>query len=459
MKIKTQFRLFILGIIAIPIIFMIAIPTYMYITSPERLFIKAFKELKENTSYPLTAEEWDLLYQDLRHSPPGVKIAIILNDNAVLLSTIPELKKGPCSIDVFYNLLNSSDKYFYQFAPLPTTDPSVVLTIIIRASRDTGKKQHFFYKLIIPALILFAAFEFFCIFIVVQISTTISRSITMLENRTKRIAEGDLDTKLQITPHRDSNEITTLTENLEKMRESLKEDRERRSRFIMGISHDLRTPVAVIKGYTEAISDGIASDPESIHNAVEIIESKTNQLEGMIDTLINFEKLNSHDWRSKLTCKPLKPAIIEFMKSAEMTGDIFKHSVHTNIDIQDTARTPFDSLLFQRAMENLFTNAIRYSGENSIITISAIQQESNVIITIQDDGVGIEPEDLKHIFEMFYRGSSSRREQGMGIGLAVVKNIIDTHGWTITVNSAPHQGTAFTITIPISNQDCQDKEA
>jgi len=283
-----------------------------------------------------------------------------------------------------------------------------------------------------------------------HISHTIFSSITILEQKTQRIAAGDLSVSL-VDPKqtkKQSNEIISLTESLDKMRRSLLDAQERRTKFIMGISHDLRTPVAVIKGYTEAIADKVISDPVEIKKSLDIIGTKTNQLENMINTLINFVKLDNTDWRQNLIPENIREVVEEFGKSAEMTGTVFKRNVTYSIDISTDTRVPMDKQLVQRALENLLSNALRYTKDNDSITITASETADYVFMTVKDSGIGIAEKDMDHIFDLFYRGTNSRREEGMGIGLSVVKNIIDTHGWTISVQSELGRGTAFTITIP-----------
>ena len=115
---------------------------------------------------------------------------------------------------------------------------------------------------------------------------------------------------------------------------------------------------------------------------------------------------------------------------------------------------PFDSLLARRVFENLFNNALRYTNDGDTITLTSYidVDESSVIYKISDTGIGIDEKDLKNIFNMFYRGTNSRREEGMGIGLSVVQNIIETHRWKISVDSKKDIGTTFTIKIPFENQ-------
>jgi signal transduction histidine kinase len=284
----------------------------------------------------------------------------------------------------------------------------------------------------------------------IHISNTITKSITLLEKHTQRIASGDLDAEIESKVHKDDNEITRLTKNLERMRLDLKDDSERRTKFIMGISHDLRTPVAVIKGYTEAMGDGVFETVEEMKKPIEIIGAKTEQLETMINTLINFVKLNQTEWQQQLKKQKITPAIKEFAQGFVTLGGIYKRDIESDIDIPEDIEIPFDKLLFQRALENLFTNAVRYTQEGDSIRISAKQVDSAIELKIADTGSGIEKKDIDQIFDLFYRGTNSRRESGMGIGLSVVKTIITTHGWKIDVKSQRGIGTEFTISIPTS---------
>ena len=124
------------------------------------------------------------------------------------------------------------------------------------------------------------------------------------------------------------------------------------------------------------------------------------------------------------------------------------------IDLPEDLSVPFDERLFTRAIENVVNNALRYTDPGGLVRVSARAEPAGaaperVVIEISDDGPGIDSADLDNIFDPFYRGSASRREQGMGLGLSVVKGVLESHGWFIDVVSYPGEGSAFTITIPM----------
>ena len=235
------------------------------------------------------------------------------------------------------------------------------------------------------------------------------------------------------------------------MRDSLLEAETRKNKFIMGISHDLRTPVAIIKGYTEAIKDGVISDKNELNSTLTLIESKTTQLEDMIDTLINYTKMNNREMMENLVPGDIAKLIRFFAKDSKILATAFKRNIICDINLPESIMIPLNSQLAQRSFENLFSNALRYTKDDDTIKIiSYIDENENAIkLKIEDTGIGIEEKDLNNIFDLFYRGTNSRREEGMGIGLAVVKTIVNTLGWQIAVDSKKDEGTCFTITMPL----------
>lgn len=437
----------------IPIICSASVPLYLYLSSPEHVLMKGYKEIRKLENLKIENEDWDILKEELCNVPPDVQTAVIAGHSAVLLSTIPNLKQGTIIDDkeMFSFLRETSRNYFYQVVT-PQFSQKTDLLIISRMPRENQHRKHKMTWFLIPVSICIGVFEVFCIIAIIAISRTISHSIFILEKDTEKIASGDLDFDLEADSeknHHTSNEITSLRQNLNKMRISLKEETERRTRFIMGISHDLRTPVALIRGYTEAITDGVVTEPEEVKKSLAVIGSKTQQLQSMIDELINFVKLDSRQWRKQLLPHDISVLIRDFAKGAEMTGNVYNRTISVAISLRDKIIVPVDTMLFNRVLENIFSNALRYTKINDSIAITADEKDNVVSISIADSGIGIEKEDLPNIFDLFYRGTNSRREEGMGIGLAVVKNIVDTHGWRIFADSKKGEGTCFTIEIPV----------
>ncbi len=448
MTIKKQTKILTILISAIPLICLLYIGLHQYFTSNSRYLINGSKKIEHFDEEILSHKDRNDLFNTLRLLPPSIQTCVVSSDNTIIFSTIEALKTNTTihQNELWHFVMTTSDKYFYQFTSvnLSTTRVSII-TRISRTKQDITKPK----SIIIPIFIVMTTLVIICVILTILIFNNIFKSLVLIKNTTSQLAEGNLSTTI-ITNEKNikQNEITSILLSLEKMRISLLEEQNRKNKFIMGISHDLRTPVSVIKGYIEAISDGVISDKKELSNALELIRCKTNQLDDMIDSLINFMKLNKNDIRESLYPSSITKIIKNFAKNSEISATVFKRTIITNVDI-DEYEVPLNEQLILRAFENLFSNALRYTKNGDKIEINSYEKNKSLYLEIKDSGYGIAEKDLKYIFDMFYRGTNSRHEEGMGIGLAVVQNIINIHGWKISVDSKLNEGSCFRIEIPL----------
>ena len=135
------------------------------------------------------------------------------------------------------------------------------------------------------------------------------------------------------------------------------------------------------------------------------------------------------------------------------TTNLFHRTVTTEQLVNENIEVPFNEQLIHRALENLFSNATRYTKENDSIHLKFYKKETNLIFEMIDTGCGMTKDEINNIFDLFYRGTNSRLEKGMGIGLSVVKNIISSHEWNIDVESEKNKGSKFTIIIPLKTNN------
>ena len=441
MKIRSQFVALIVLIVAIPLSCVIYFPVYHYFTSSERLLLEETNLIPEIEQSGLSQTDIKRLGKLLHNMPADVQTAIFSSTFNIIATNIPELENvETLGYNSFWNFVED-DRFIYQFRTMKTEKSSLV--IVSRMPRRKPKKS-----LDASSVLIFLLFGlvFICVLTVIFLSRTIFKSIELIEKQTQEIASGNLNTQIT-TLTKNKNEITSIADSLEKMRLSLEDAQTRRNKFIMGISHDLRTPVAIIKGYTEAIADGMVK-PEEMENTLNLISCKTSQLENMIDTLINFMKLDTSDWRDNLKPGSITKLIEDFARDCCITGTVFKKNVTQDVIIKNDIQVPLDTQLVNRCFENLFSNAIRYTKDHGDILIWAREYENELVLKIIDSGEGMSKEDMDHIFDLFYRGTASRREEGMGIGLSVVKSIITIFNWKIDVESELGKGSTFTITMP-----------
>ncbi|MFN7945543.1 MAG: HAMP domain-containing sensor histidine kinase [Blastocatellia bacterium] len=225
--------------------------------------------------------------------------------------------------------------------------------------------------------------------------------------------------------------------------------------FVAGVSHELRTPLAVIRSAGENLADGVIRDNDQIKRYGKLIRDEGRRLTEMVEQVLEFAGAQSE--RRKYELQPVNPAdLIEQAVSAaqpQMIEGSFEIEKRIQPDLPDVlAEAP----ALSRAIQNLLSNAMKYSGHSRWIGLRA-QVVNNgrgeqVQITVEDRGLGIPSAELSHIFEPFYRGSEVMAAQihGNGLGLSLVKNIVEAHGGSVAVKSSPGRGSIFTIMLPAS---------
>jgi signal transduction histidine kinase len=211
------------------------------------------------------------------------------------------------------------------------------------------------------------------------------------------------------------------------------------------IAHDLRTPLTVIRGYLEAMTDGsLAPSPERLA----AIRGEVTTLHHLIEDLRTLSLADAGELR--LQRQPVQPGALladvheSFALQAEARG------VKLEIDAApDVPPVAVDPLRMTQVFGNLVSNALRHTPPGGQVTLHAALTGPNVEFTVEDTGEGIPPEQLAHIFERFYRGDTSRQqhEDESGLGLAIVRSLVEVHGGTIRAESVPGRGTRMIITL------------
>ena len=210
-----------------------------------------------------------------------------------------------------------------------------------------------------------------------------------------------------------------------------------RSRFLMGVSHDLKTPLTVIDGYINAIRDGVIS-PSEVPAVIDKIYDKTEILKERIYELINYMKIQTGEWYISLEKVPISPLLDKLCNQYKADGKLDGKQVVLDNQVGEGLLVQLDERLFEHVLENLIGNALKYAKAESQIEIKAYQAPSSngeISISISNSCENsMTQEQLNLLFEPFYRVSDSRSEPGFGLGLCIVKSIIDAHGWNISVN-------------------------
>jgi signal transduction histidine kinase len=227
----------------------------------------------------------------------------------------------------------------------------------------------------------------------------------------------------------------------------------RQMEFVAGVSHELRTPLAVISSAAENLADGVINDNRRVQQYGTLIKGESRRLTEMVEQVLEFAGAESG--RKSYELRPVEVA--ELIENAVQACRSQIEEAGFNIE-REIARQPLmvraDPSTITRAIQNLISNAIKYSGSSRLIKIRAGQSGDHTLITVEDRGIGIAPDELPHIFEPFRRGRDviSAQIHGNGLGLSLVKNIIEGHGGQVTVESTPGRGSSFSIHLKKSGE-------
>ena len=286
------------------------------------------------------------------------------------------------------------------------------------------------------------------------IARPVMRSLIKLETAAGEIGRGNLDTPIQISvrgrkKNHGFHELQSLVNAFEHMRTELKENYENQGRIMMAISHDLKTPLTLIKGYVEALKDGMAETPEQVAEYADVIYDRSMLLEERINDLIYFAKLRTSDWQARFEEFSFNDLINEAVDIFENDSQIRKREFGFSHETAGEMAINGDRKLLFQVFENLFDNACRYTSIHDRIEITLAIAGDMAIITFEDSGDGISEEHRQHVFDSFYRADSGRNTRGIGIGLTSAKTIIENHGGSIYYEPSRLGGAGFVVELPV----------
>ena len=277
---------------------------------------------------------------------------------------------------------------------------------------------------------------------------SIATPLVKLKKATQNIKEGNLDFVLDVEGN---DEFSELCQDFEEMRKRLKESAEEKiildkenKELISNISHDLKTPITAVKGYVEGIMDGVADTPEKMDRYVKTIYNKTNEMDHLINELTFYSKIDTN--RIPYTFSKLNVEDY-FSDCAEEVGLELEtrgiELVYANY-VESGVQVIADGEQIRRVIHNLISNAIKYMDKpKGIIQIRIKDVGDFIQVEIEDNGKGIAAKDIVYIFDRFYRTDVSRNSSkgGSGIGLSIVKKILEDHGGKVWATSREGIGT------------------
>ncbi|MFS0762521.1 HAMP domain-containing sensor histidine kinase [Peribacillus phoenicis] len=361
----------------------------------------------------------------------------------ILAKNIPQLPRNGLVIQSSWK----DERYIATVTPFISDKEKKGYVYMFKDTRDVEDliaqlNRHFLFA---TALLLF-----FMLITIYFLSKALTRPLISMKEATTKLSKGNFSVAVPVLSH---DELGELAQSIQSLANELNYLKKERNEFLASISHELRTPLTYIKGYSDIARRKDLNAAERTRY-LEIIHDESERLNRLLDELFNMARMDVNTFTiSKETVQ-----LSSFLQNIheKVLPAFTNERILLNLVCKDDLFIDIDPSRFEQVILNLLDNALKYSNEYTVTTIKATECLGRISISIIDQGVGIPPEDIPHIFDRLYRVEKSRARDtgGFGLGLSIVKQLVEIQGGTISVKSKLEQGTCFTITFKeITNED------
>ncbi len=225
--------------------------------------------------------------------------------------------------------------------------------------------------------------------------------------------------------------------------------------FVANVSHEIKTPIAAIQGFVETLRDGAVENREDAERFLEIIQKHVGRLNAIIEDLLSLSRIEQEEGNQEILLS--QGRVRDVLSMAIQVSQVKANSKNIRLDLscEEDLMARINPPLLEQAVVNLLDNAIKYSEKDSSVHVEAKQMDGEIVVSVRDEGSGIEKKHIPRLFERFYRvdKARSRKLGGTGLGLAIVKHVTQAHGGRVTVESTPGKGSTFNLYLPGNGKD------
>ena len=338
--------------------------------------------------------------------------------------------------------INGEDYDIYDRQLSINEGPTLWIRGIVSRSKSVNQLNEIsrISLLVIPGLLLL---------LMVLLYALIGRLIAPLkkiETTAEQISEGyDLKRRIEVGDNND--EVSHLAKMFNGMLDRLEKAFNTERQFTSDASHELRTPTAVIMTQAEYTLEKQRTIPEYI-DAMEVISKQSHRMNALLGDMLDYTRMDQKSDRYEMEKLDLSRLVTETADQMALLGE---KNINLVVDVEPWLKVKGNEVLLTRMLHNLISNAYRYGVQDGNITVKLKRAGENVELSIIDDGIGISKEDQEKIFDRFYQSDASRSIQGTGLGLSMVKKIVELHQGTIQVESEEKKGSTFKVTMPLLN--------
>ncbi len=289
---------------------------------------------------------------------------------------------------------------------------------------------------------------------VTYITGRMTKPIVDMNNAITRFSKGEYEARVAITSH---DEVGQLGQSFNEMANEINTLEQSRRSFVANVSHELRSPLTSMRGFLEAMQDGTISS-EDQPKYLDIVINECKRMTGMVNDLLDLARIESGQYELKLEPFDLNELVIRTVLTFEARINAKHIDVNMNF-AADRTMVEADQSQIAQVIRNLVDNAIKFSPDGGKLTLRIATDKKLAVMSVIDNGEGISTDDLPYVFDRFYKAEKAHTPSGSssGLGLSIVKRIIEQHGQTINVESEQGKGATFTFTLKLYEQQGKQK--
>lgn len=474
---KTLYLKFVLAYIIFSVFGVIIITTFIPTLTQEHLVKEKASELyadatliattyaeqlyRNETTLPEVKAQLDFLAE----CTPSI-IQIINPSGRIILDTTAEIDvENVNSIQNFDSTATIGSYYMVGsfFETFPSSEKLSVLAPITSDYKVKGyvaihyDMQHILdssYNLLNISYITLSILLMLSIIILIFFTEIVYRPLCKITTATEQYAAGNMHYEFTVDSE---DEIGYLAACLSYMAKEIARAEDDQKKFVANVSHDFRSPLTSIRGYLEAMLDGTIP-PEMHEKYLNIVLNETERLTKLTNSLLTLNNLNTKGMLLNKTHFDINQTIRDTVATQE--GSCRKKNITIELILTgETLYVQADMDKIQQVLYNLIDNAIKFSHNNSTITVETAEKKNKIFVSVKDTGIGIPKEDIQQIWDRFYKSDASRGKdkKGTGLGLSITKEIITAHSENINVISTPGEGTEFIFSLTPSDREDEEE--
>ncbi len=416
---------------------------YIYYTLSQFMYHDVESLIKEDSARAAEALEIGndglKFNEDIDSISKETYIAVYSNKNQLLLGSLPQsisIHAAP-AFNSAYKFNQSNKEWLVLDSPISFDGKN---TGWMRAVRSLNLVDSTLNNLMIGFAVIVPIYLIIAIEGGLFIASRALSPINYITKTAKRIGHGDLKRRICLTGSQD--EVGRLAETFDEMLDRLEESVNREKQFVSDASHELKTPISVIMLHAEESLDGVKSEKE-YRESIETILNESRKMSQTINQLLTLARRAEGNLKPQMETMDL--SLVTSGTADEMSMAAQNAGVEIIADVEQNIVITADQMMMTRLLINLIDNAIKYNHVGGCVKIILSKEKYHIKLIVKDNGIGISKEDLPNIWNRFYRAEKSHTGTGSGLGLSIVKWIVEAHGGTVKVKSELNKGSEFEI--------------